>query len=184
MNRDKNIREMTLEDSIHIIDYFHDSQDDFLLKMGTDRSKLPPKKEWLEIMNEEKIKDDIHKDYFNIVWLLDNNPVGHSTLNKIHFGREGFVHLHLWNNQFRNMRFGLFFFAHSIDYFFERFKLKIIICEPSSTNSAPNRTLKRLGFEFRKEYETVPGWLNFKQKVCRWEMTCEGWTTIAKELEI
>ena len=40
-------------------------------------------------------------------------------------------------------------------------------------NPAPNKTLARVGFEFVKEYVTVPGSINFEQPVNRWEMTRE-----------
>jgi len=33
--------------------------------------------------------------------------------------------------------------------------------------------MEKLGFEFIKEYITVPGWINFEQSVKHWELTLE-----------
>ena len=56
--------------------------------------------------------------------------------------------------------------------------LKILYCEPYSLNPAPNHTLKKIGFEFVKENITIPGFLNFEQKVNLWKLTCEKFKTL------
>jgi RimJ/RimL family protein N-acetyltransferase len=57
--------------------------------------------------------------------------------------------------------------------FFERLQLKKLYCEPYALNSAPNKSLEKVGFEFIKEYITIPGSLNFEQPVKRWELSYE-----------
>jgi RimJ/RimL family protein N-acetyltransferase len=58
----------------------------------------------------------------------------------------------------------------SLPYFFNNLHLKTLYCEPYALNPAPNKTLPKVGFEFVKEYITVPGHLNFEQRVCLWQM--------------
>ena len=70
----------------------------------------------------------------------------------------------------------------TLPYFFENLKLKKMYSEPYALNPAPNRILKKVGFEFVKEYTTIPGSLNFEQPVKRWELTYENFKKI-KELE-
>jgi hypothetical protein len=47
-------------------------------------------------------------------------------------------------------------------------ELKCLFCEPNAFNVAPNRTLQRAGFKCVKTHETVPGPLNYHQRVTRW----------------
>jgi [ribosomal protein S5]-alanine N-acetyltransferase len=61
----------------------------------------------------------------------------------------------------------------SIPYYFNKFNLKKLYCEPYALNTAPNKTLKKSGFSFVKEYETIPGWISFHQPVRRWCMNAE-----------
>jgi len=60
-----------------------------------------------------------------------------------------------------------------LPFYFRNFKLQELICEPYSLNPAANKTLVKLGFEFIKEYETTPGWINLHQKVRRYVMTID-----------
>lgn len=61
----------------------------------------------------------------------------------------------------------------TLSYFFEKLELKKIYYEPYALNTAPNKTLKKAGFEFVKKYVTTPGFLNFEQDVNQWQMTYE-----------
>lgn len=83
------------------------------------------------------------------------------------------MHLHLWKNDLRKTGLGTELVKMTLFYFFEKLNLKILYCEPSALNPAPNKTLKKTGFEFVKEYITTPGFLNFEQKVNLWELTYE-----------
>ena len=97
-------------------------------------------------------------------------PVGHSNINDIVFGQQAYMHLHLWNPGDRQKGNGTYFIAGSLQYYFEKFRLEKIYCQPNAANDAPNKTLEKAGFTFIKKYETIPGWLNFKQHVNLWVM--------------
>ena len=65
---------------------------------------------------------------------------------------------------------GLDFLKLTIPYYFKNFRLQKLICEPYAENTAPNSILKKLGFEFVRTYDTIPGWINFEQTVNRYEL--------------
>jgi RimJ/RimL family protein N-acetyltransferase len=66
----------------------------------------------------------------------------------------------------------------TLPYFFQNFELKNLYCEPYALNPAPNKTLKKIGFQFVKQYVTIPGSLNFEQEVNRWELKFEDFVLL------
>jgi RimJ/RimL family protein N-acetyltransferase len=88
------------------------------------------------------------------------------------------MHLHLWDEQLRKMGIGHDLLKMTLPYFFDTFKLKSLYCEPSASNPAPNKTLEKVGFDFVKQYETTPGWINFHQAVNRWCMNKEKYQSL------
>jgi RimJ/RimL family protein N-acetyltransferase len=165
------VRELQESDIARIVEYWLTADTTFLLGMGVDLAKVPSGKEWKEIINEQFILPTPVKKVYFVIWLLNNVPVGHSNINKIVFGEDASMHLHLWNIQIRHHGMGLTFVRLSLPCFFDNFRLKKIYCEPYALNPAPNRLLAKAGFTFVKKYTTIPGWLNFEQEVNRWEMT-------------
>jgi RimJ/RimL family protein N-acetyltransferase len=102
---------------------------------------------------------------------MDGLPIGHSNINKIVFGEEAFMHLHLWRPDIRQQGMGRNLVMQTLPFFFENYQLKTLYCEPYALNLAPNKTLEKIGFIFVKQYVTTPGWLNFEQPVNLWEMS-------------
>ncbi|WP_420571403.1 GNAT family N-acetyltransferase [Kordia sp.] len=167
------VREFIASDIEKIVDYFFNADVDFLKGMGADKSKLPNREKWIQNLQAELIKPYKEKEYYYIIWLVDNIPVGHSNVNHISFGISAKMHLHLWENGKRKSGLGLKFLKMTIPFYFEKFELKKLICEPYSENIAPNKTLKKLGFDFIRTYETIPGMINFRQKVNHYELAKE-----------
>ncbi len=165
------VRELQLDDIEKIVDYFVNSSVEFMKGMGADKSKLLEKKEWIEKLKLELQKSYSQKEFYYIIWLVDNQPIGHSNVNNIEFKESATMHLHLWKNDKRKSGLGLEFLKLTIPYFLKNLELKKLICEPYSENVAPNKTLKKLGFKLVRTYETIPGWINFKQIVNRYELT-------------
>jgi [ribosomal protein S5]-alanine N-acetyltransferase len=81
------------------------------------------------------------------------------------------MHLHMWQSDIRKRGYGLELVRQCLPFYFDTFNLKNLFCEPYALNAAPNKTLKKLGFEFLKEYETVPGAISFLQPVNRWRLS-------------
>ncbi len=172
--------ELSYKNIENIVDYFLEADDNFLLEMGADPSKLPAKKDWLDYMINELKKDNSQKSIYYVTWQLDNESVGHSNINDIVFGSEAFMHLHMWKTTKRNKGLGAEFVKRSIPYFFENFKLNTLYCRPYALNPAPNSTLQKLGFDFIKTYEVIPGRISFKQKVNLYELTKEKFEHLYK----
>ena len=164
----KSVREMTMTDINLIIDYFLESSPEFLRGMGVDINKLPGKKEWSKVILNEFAQPVESKKLYYVIWQINDIPVGHSNINNIIFGKEAYMHLHLWHLDNRKKGGGSYFIKESLVYYFQKFELKKLFCQPYALNPAPNHALHNAGFEFIRKYETVPGWLNFKQFVNLW----------------
>lgn len=164
------VREIEPSDIEKIVDYFVNADTEFLKVMGADKSKLPKREEWIEKLKSELEKTHKEKEFYYIIWLIDGQPIGHSNINKIEFGNVATMHLHLWKNDKRGNGLGLAFLRLTVPYFFNKFGLKKLICEPYLENIAPNRVLQKLGFELVRTYDTTPGWINFHQTVNRYEL--------------
>lgn len=100
-----------------------------------------------------------------LAWACDGIPIGHASINKIRFGEEAFIHLHLWSAPRRRAGLGTILFQLSAERFARDFELRRLYCEPYVENPGPNRVLPRAGFRFVKRYRTVPGPLNYEQDV-------------------
>ena len=174
MNNDHlSAREIQESDVDHIVNYWYKADPDFLVNMGVDLSKMPAENDLRNYLEEPLSKPYEQKQTYCIIWLLDDNPVGHSNVNKIKFGQEAHMHLHLWTRNARQKGFGTAFVKMTLPYFFKNLKLKNLFCEPYALNPAPNHTLIKVGFDFIKNYITTPGFINFEQPVNRYEMSFE-----------
>lgn len=168
------VRDIKESDIELIVNYWKTAEPGYLAGMGVDTGKMPLIDEWRIMLAEQiQLPYDQKKSYCTI-WELDGRPVGHSNVNKIIFGEEAFMHLHIWYAAERKMGFGVQFIKLSLPLFFINLHLKKVYCEPYALNAAPNRTLHRAGFHFVKEYITIPGAINFEQPVNLWEIQLTG----------
>jgi RimJ/RimL family protein N-acetyltransferase len=153
-----------------MLDYFYKADDPFLRGMGVDRLKLPERDKWLDALLADHERPDGERDRFYLIWMFQGTRVGHSSINNIVSGDEAFIHLHLWNLQLRRAGLGTEFVRRSASFYFERFNLQKLVCEPWAENPAPNRVLEKLGFAFVRRYRTIPGVIAFEQDVNRYEL--------------
>jgi len=165
------VREAGENDLERIVDYFCNADKDFLLGMGVEPLKLPQKDEWLKLLFHESQRCLMNKKIFYVVWLFNNIPVGHSNINKIIWSEEAYMHIHMWDSSNRQNGIGVKFIELSLPHFFDNFVLKRLYCEPYALNPSPNKTLKKIGFEFLREYVTIPGWIQFEQPVNLWVLS-------------
>src|SRR6476660_7628204 len=112
------VREMQAKDMERIADYFLDADVDFLVKMGVDVAKMPAKNEWIQFLSEQLLQGYEEKKSYCIIWQLDDNPVGHSNVNKIVFGKEAYMHLHLWDPGMRQAGTGSTFVKMTLPWYF------------------------------------------------------------------
>lgn len=167
------VREISFDDIDLVSDYWASSDPAFLMSMGVDLAKVPSRVDLVKMLQQQLSLSYKEKLSYAVIWLVNGQPSGHSNINKIIYGKEAFMHLHLWNSKNRRKGFGTEMVKMTIPYFFKNYKLEKLICEPYTLNPAPNNTLRKVGFEFVKSYRTIPGSLNFEQDVNQWELTSE-----------
>lgn len=167
-------RELDPDDIGLIINYWISADAEFMKGMGVDLNKLPSEEQWRKMLAEQLLQSYEQKKSYCIIWQIDGKPVGHSNVNKIVFGEEAYMHLHLWESVNRKSGAGAELVKLTLPFFFKNLKLKTLYCEPYALNPAPNNTLRKVGFSFIKEHVTTPGFLNFEQPVNRWELTLEN----------
>lgn len=168
------VREMQEADILLITNYWLGAEPDYLTGMGVDLSKMPSHDGWISMLSEQLQQHYPDKTSYCTIWEMHGSPIGHCNVNKIIYGQEAFMHLHLWYADKRTKGMGVELVKKSLHYFFNNLQLKTLYCEPYALNHPPNKTLPKAGFEFLIEYITVPGYLNFEQKVCLWQMTREN----------
>jgi RimJ/RimL family protein N-acetyltransferase len=162
------VREMTLADVEVRINYFHDASDDHLRVMGVDRALLPSREDWYAFYEEDWALSIRDRTTYSLLWELDEQIVGFSSLSDIIFGKEAFLHLHILNSVQRQGGLGAEFVKKSAKVYFELFELERLFSEPNAFNIAPNRTLQRAGFRYLFTRETTPTPINFPQIATRW----------------
>ena len=164
------VREMMSSEVNIIIQYFQNSTPEHLETLGVDPSRLPPAESWRERLQRECTLPIEQRTMMLVIWLSDDQPVGFSTSDKIRYGEQAHMHLHVTEPERRHQGTGVECVRRSADIYFERLKLKRLFCEPNAFNVPPNRTLQKAGFKYLKTHMTVPGPLNFRQAVTRWVM--------------
>jgi RimJ/RimL family protein N-acetyltransferase len=164
------VREMMSSEVNIIIEYFQDSTPEHLETLGVDPTRLPPAQSWRERLQRECTLPIEQRTVMLVIWLSDDQPVGFSTSDKIRYGEQAHMHLHVTEPERRHQGTGVQCVRRSADIYFERLKLKRLFCEPNAFNVPPNRTLQKAGFKYLKTHMTVPGPLNFHQAVTRWVM--------------
>ena len=162
------VQEMALQDVDIVIDYFHNSTPEHLELLGVDPTRLPPRSAWRERYVREYAKPIEQRETLLVMWKSGDQPVGFSSADKIVFGKQANMHLHVLRPEERNSGFGTACVARTAQLYFDALKLERLFCEPNAFNVAPNRTLQRVGFKYVKTHNTVPGLLNFHQAVTRW----------------
>jgi RimJ/RimL family protein N-acetyltransferase len=165
------VREIQEQDIESLAQYWLRATPEYLRAMGADPAKRPEKGPMMALLSAQLTQSYPEKQSYCVVWLSDEIAIGHSNVNKIQYGREAYMHLHLWNPEVRQKGAGTAFVGMSLPYFFENLKLETLYCEPYAFNPAPNKTLENAGFQFVESYSATPGSINFEQQVNLWEMS-------------
>jgi RimJ/RimL family protein N-acetyltransferase len=165
------VREMRLEEIGIRIGYFHGANDDHLRRMGVDRSRLPEEGAWRKDYAQELELPYEERSSACLVWEFENRVVGFSSADRITFGNEGFMHLHILDEEQRGQGLGARFVQLSAAEYFRVYRLQRLFCEPNAFNVAPNRTLQRAGFTYLFSHHCTPGPLNSPQITTRWVLS-------------
>lgn len=165
------VREIQAPDIDLIAQYWLGADPAFLRSMGADKSKLPNMEQWQQMLGTQIAQSYPEKQSYCIIWELDGRAIGHCNINKIKFGQEAYLHLHLWHPAQRQEGLGSLLVKMSLPFFFKNMELQQLYSEPYALNPAPNKALEKLGFTFVKKMTTVPGSINFEQEVNLWAMS-------------
>lgn len=163
-----NVREMRLGEVDVRISYFHGATDEHLQRIGVDRASLPTPADWRATYEQDYARPVEERHVYSLIWELDGETVGFSSADRIVFGQDAFMHLHVLEDDQRRHGLGVEFVKKSARIYFEVLHLERLFCEPNALNTAPNRTMQRAGFEFQFSHHTTPTPINFPQVVTRW----------------
>lgn len=167
------VREIEERDIEALCDYWFESDPEFMHSLGVDITLLPERKILADLISKQISQNPKETGGYVLIWEYNEQAIGHSNINSIFFGEFAFMHLHLWNADKRKKGIGTALVKKSLPFYFENFKLKKLFCSPYAQNPAPNKTLAKVGFEFRRQYVTTPGSINFEQEVKEWCMSKE-----------
>lgn len=179
----RRVRELEVRDIDLMVNYFLQADLVFLKGMGVEPQKLPSLAEWHQLLQKDLKRPKVAKAFYYLIWEIDDEPVGHSNLNKIICGHEAYMHLHLWQSKHRRRGHGTALIEQSVDCYFTEFQLRTLWCEPYALNPAPNRALPKVGFDLIKTYEPEPGWINYPHPVNRWGLTIERWLRRSQDVD-
>lgn len=176
------VRDLAPSDIALVNEYWSRLSPSDVERMSLDPAKIPdPYLKELDRQRVAALRPD-QRTAEILIWDLNHRPIGMSTLRNIRSGEYGEVHLHVIEPIHRRMGYGQRFFALSLEEFFVRFNLKLVVCEPSAANEGPNRLLQRLGLAAVRTYRTIPGPLNREHQVNRYEITSESAGDIVRRL--
>jgi len=168
------VRPLRLDEVEIRIAYFHDASDEYLLKLGADRTLLPSRADWLAFYEEDFARPLPERETYNLAWELDGRLVGFSSTDHIEFGEQAFMHLHIVEAPNRRRGLGTEFVRLSVEEYFRALELTRLFCQPNAYNVAPNRTLQRAGFRYVFSAEMQPSTINFLQPITRWVIERDG----------
>src|SRR4051812_37610469 len=117
------VRELKTKEAELVARYFLEAPPEFLKGMGVDQDKLPTFNEWVNWIQSDLEKPMEQREFFYVIWLFENKPIGHSNISKIKFGKDAFMHLHLWSADRRHKGIGSSLVRLSLPYYFQNFKL-------------------------------------------------------------
>ena len=162
------LRPMALADFDVRIAYFHEATDEHLERLGVDRSRLPRPEVWRESFQRNLALPLQERSEYGVVWELDGMPVGFSTADRVRFGDEAHMHLHIIDPEHRSRGLGTQFVRLTAAHLCNVFQLKHLYCEPNAFNVAPNRTLQKAGFKYVCSHEGRPNLINTYQTTTIW----------------
>ena len=176
-----NVRLLTKDDIPFIVEYWNTRTDENLLLMGV-QPEIARSIDFGKLISEQFELPNHEKKVFFVIWEVNGKPIGHSNASHIEFGSNCHMHLHIWQPDTRQRGMGTELVKRSLPIYFKELQLERIFCTPHAINPAPNKTLRRVGFDLIQEnHVCVPGFLNFEQPVNRYEMTLEKFAQLSSK---
>jgi RimJ/RimL family protein N-acetyltransferase len=124
------VREMMASEVDVIIEYFQSSTPEHLEMLGVDPTRFPPATSGRERLRRESALPIEQRNVVLVIWLSDDQPIGFSTSDKISYGEQANMHLHVLDPGRRQQGVGAECVRGSVELYFEKLKLKRLFCEP------------------------------------------------------
>src|SRR5438093_198641 len=140
------VRPLAAEDFDRFINYWLGLSQLELERLGVAIERLPSAARMRSDLEAMLAAPDDAVRSFVLVWCINGEAIGHSSLKDIVPADFGSIHLHMWRADLRGKGHGPYLFCLAAVEFYKRFKLKRIVCEPKADNPPPNRLLQRIGF--------------------------------------
>ncbi|MCE3268378.1 MAG: hypothetical protein K0R49_630 [Burkholderiales bacterium] len=144
---DLSLRALCQEDIPHVVNYWFNKTDAELFQAGVDKNKMGTREAWAEMLENilHTPLENAHSWY--LIWQINNQPIGYSTLRNISKNNLADIHLHIWESSTRGKGYGARLFAMSVVEFYKLFNFKLMLCEPNAQNPSPNKVLRKIGFQ-------------------------------------
>ncbi|STX51496.1 ribosomal-protein-alanine acetyltransferase [Legionella busanensis] len=146
------IRALKETDIPSIVNYWFENTDANFNRMGADKTKFNSKTNFVDSLKTicNASLDQVTSYY--LIWLIDEKAVGYSALKDIVKQQIAHIHLHMWDEKNRGKGHGAKLFCMAALEFYKIFNLKMMLCEPRSSNNMPNKMLTNIGFQKWKTY--------------------------------
>ena len=143
-------RLMELPEVDLIVEYFHQSTLEYLETLGVDPTRVLDAPTWRSRFAGDYREPIAKRKALAVVWEMDGEKVGFSTADKITFGCEARIHLHILCSDQRVQGLGTACVKLTIQIYFETLILKRLFCEPNAFNVTLNSTLQKVFFKYLK----------------------------------
>jgi RimJ/RimL family protein N-acetyltransferase len=140
------IRDFTEDDIVAEDEYFRKASDEFIYNMGVDVSaarNFPPSSRVQPLLAMPVKERPLHCFAVQVEYKF----IGLCIIKKIKIGIQAEIHAHIFNLEDRHKGYAQKIFWQMIEKVFETFDAKVLICEPSATNLAPNAFLQKMGLK-------------------------------------
>jgi RimJ/RimL family protein N-acetyltransferase len=179
------LREYTEQDIIIQDRYFDTATDEYLYNLGVDPSKIrnqpPTDVERIRKLLATPIKERTAQNY---VVERQGTVIGIAVIKKIKYGEHADLHAHIFDIGDRHRGIATRVFFEVLKKAFEVFELKILVCEPTSTNLPPNAFLQKMGVPMIRSYPTAAEGILRARIANRYEITREYFESLKQRMAI
>jgi [ribosomal protein S5]-alanine N-acetyltransferase len=142
------VRPLAARDFDGFINYWRGLSPEEIETMGVAIDRMPSATRMGSDLKRMLTARDNDVRAFVLAWCVNGEAIGRSSLKDIVPGDSGSIHLHMWRADLRGKGHGSHLFCLAVVDFYNRFKLRRMICEPKADNLVANRLLRRIGFPF------------------------------------
>ena len=122
------VRELEKKDIPLVADYWCNADAAYLTGMGVEVSMKPTREQFTTRLEAQLALSYPEKQAYALIWEYDGKPIGHSNLNPVVYGKEGSMHLHIWESDMRKQGFGAGLIKMSLPFYFDNMNLFKIYC--------------------------------------------------------